>query len=101
MEALRDEVWRSINDGKTGGRDIAALVRRWLELSEAKDRESLETLRDILAARIVESDSGRDIAAMSKRLIEVLDEIEALPDDNAKRNAAQKAREMVRNRDVA
>lgn len=104
VDALRDEVWRSINDSKTGGRDIAALVKRWLELSEdnrGKSRESLETLRDILAARIVESNSGRDIAAMSKRLIEVLDEIEALPDDNAKKNAAQRAREMVRKRGIA
>ena len=97
--ALRDEVWRSINDKKTGGRDIAALVRRWLELStelKDKNRESLERLRDVIIERIDTSESGRDIAALSKRLITVVDEIEALPDPNARKNPAQEARERAR-----
>lgn len=98
VDALREEVWRSLNDAKTGGRDIAALVRRWLELTDEKkdkNRADLERLRDIVTARICSSESGRDIAALSKRLIEVLDEIEALPDENARRNPAQAARDMV------
>jgi hypothetical protein len=97
--ALRDEVWRSINDKKTGGRDIAALVRRWLELStelKDKNRDSLERLRDVIIERIDSSESGRDIAALSKRLITVVDEIEALPDPNARKNPAQEARERAR-----
>lgn len=99
IAALRDEVWRSINDKKTGGRDMAALVRRWLELStelKDKNRESLEKLRDVLTERIDCSESGRDIAALSKRLITVVDEIEALPDPNARKNPAQEARERAR-----
>lgn len=98
VDALREEVWRSLNDAKTGGRDIAALVRRWLELTDEKkdkNRADLERLRDIVTARICSSESGRDIAALSKRLIEVLDEIEALPDENARRNPALAARDMV------
>jgi hypothetical protein len=38
---------------------------------------------------------------MSKRLIEVMDEIDALPDENAKKNPAQLAREMVLNNEFA
>lgn len=100
VDALREEVWRSLNDEKTGGRDIAALVRRWLELTDEKkdkNRADLEKLRDIVTARICTSSSGRDIAALSKRLIEVLDEIESLPDETAKKNPAQRARELVNN----
>lgn len=98
VDALRDEVWRSLNDEKTGGRDVAALVRRWLELTDEKkdkNRAELERLRDIVTMRICTSSSGRDIAALSKRLIEVLDEIDTLPDENAKKNPAQLAREMM------
>lgn len=99
--ALRNEVWRSINDEKTGGRDIAALVRRWLELSNEigdKNRKTLEKLRDVVAARINTSESGRDIAALSKRLIDIIGEIDALPDEHAEKSPAQKAREMVKKR---
>lgn len=98
VDALREEVWRSLNDEKTGGRDVAALVRRWLELTDEKkdkNRAELERLRDIVTMRICTSSSGRDIAALSKRLIEVLDEIDTLPDENAKKNPAQLAREMM------
>lgn len=98
VDALREEVWRSLNDEKTGGRDVAALVRRWLELTDEKkdkNRAELERLRDIVTTRICTSSSGRDIAALSKRLIEVLDEIDTLPDENAKKNPAQLAREMM------
>lgn len=98
VDALREEVWRSLNDEKTGGRDVAALVRRWLELTDEKkdkNRAELERLRDIVTMRICTSSSGRDIAALSKRLIEVLDEIDTLPDENAKKNPAQLAREMI------
>ena len=101
--ALRDEVWESLIDKKTGGRDIASLAMRWLELSdelEDKTRDGLMALRDVLIHAIEISESGRDISAMSRRLIDVLNELDALPDENAKKNAAQKAREMVRNRNA-
>ena len=101
--ALRDEVWESLTDKKTGGRDIASLAMRWLELSDELDdktRDGLMSLRDVLIHAIEISESGRDVSAMSRRLIDVLNELDALPDENAKKNAAQKAREMVRNRNA-
>ena len=46
-------------------------------------RETLIALRDKLAATIQNCDSGRDMASNSKRLMEVMAEIEALPDEKA------------------
>ena len=42
-------------------------------------RETLEALRDKIAATIQDCESGRDVAALSKRLMEVMGEIDALP----------------------
>lgn len=99
--ALRESVWASIIDPKTGGRDIASLSKRWLEITnelEIKRRCDYENLRDVIVNGIEKSESGRDIASLSTRLIDVLNEIEALPDEKAKKNPAQRAREMVKNR---
>lgn len=43
-------------------------------------RETLIALRDILAETIQNCESGRDMASNTKRLMEVMAEIEALPD---------------------
>ena len=58
-------------------------------------RETLEALRDKIASSIQDCESGRDVAALSKRLMEVMNEIDALPKpkkdsplDKAKRNGA-------------
>lgn len=48
-------------------------------------RETLIALRDILAKTIQECESGRDMASNSKRLMEVMTEIDALPDENNKK----------------
>lgn len=48
-------------------------------------RATLEALRDILAKTIQECDSGRDMASNTKRLMEVMAELEALPDPNQKK----------------
>jgi hypothetical protein len=62
-------------------------------------RKTLIALRDKLAATIETCESGRDIAALSKRLMEVMGELDTLPDpDSQTKNAAQLARERVRNR---
>ena len=62
-------------------------------------RSTLIALRDQLAAAIDECESGRDIAALSKRLMEVMGELDAIPDPDSKtKNAAQLARERVRTR---
>ena len=42
-------------------------------------RETLEALRDEIATCIATCESGRDMAALSKRLMEVMNEIDALP----------------------
>lgn len=42
-------------------------------------RETLEALRDKIASSIQDCDSGRDVAALSKRLMEVMGELDALP----------------------
>jgi len=42
-------------------------------------RETLEALRDKIAESIQGCESGRDVAALSKRLMEVMGEIELLP----------------------
>jgi len=58
-------------------------------------RDTLEALRDKIAASIASCESGRDVAALSKRLMEVMNEIDALPKqkrdsplEKAKRNGA-------------
>ena len=42
-------------------------------------RRTLEALRDKLASSIQDCESGRDVAALSKRLMEVMGELDALP----------------------
>ena len=42
-------------------------------------RDTLEALRDKIASSIQDCESGRDVAALSKRLMEVMNEIDALP----------------------
>ena len=42
-------------------------------------RQTLEALRDKIAASIQDCESGRDVAALSKRLMEVMGELDALP----------------------
>lgn len=48
-------------------------------------RETLIALRDILANTIQNCESGRDMASNSKRLMEVMAEIDALPEEKAKK----------------
>lgn len=46
-------------------------------------RKLLETLRDELAKSIEMTESGRDIAALTRRLLEVTSELDGLPDESA------------------
>lgn len=103
LKALRSEIWDAIFS-TTSGKDIAALSKRWMEVSNElgdKDRDSYQELRNYIAATIENSDSGRDIASLSIRLLEVLRELETMPDKSAKKNPAQLAREMVLNNEFA
>ena len=57
-----------------------------VEAAQSGDkRETLIALRDKIAETIENSDSGRDIAANSKRLMEVMAEIDELPDPSAQK----------------
>ena len=59
-------------------------MARLLEAAKSGDkRKTLIALRDKLAETIDNCDSGRDMAANSKRLMEVMAELEALPDPDA------------------
>ena len=48
-------------------------------------RETLIALRDILATTIQNCESGRDMASNTKRLMEVMAELETLPDPAEKK----------------
>ena len=61
-------------------------------------RATLIALRDKLAETIQNCESGRDMASNSKRLMEVMGELDALPDPNNGKNPAQIARERARAR---
>lgn len=52
-------------------------------------RATLIALRDKIAETIENCDSGRDMAANSKRLMEVMAEISALPDPNEKKKVSK------------
>lgn len=58
-------------------------MRSLLDAAQSGDkRATLIALRDKIAATIENCESGRDIAANSKRLMEVMAEIDELPDPN-------------------
>lgn len=57
-----------------------------IEAAKSGDkRATLIALRDKLAETIQNCESGRDMASNSKRLMEVMAEIEALPDPKEKK----------------
>lgn len=59
-------------------------MAKLLEAARSGDkRKTLIALRDKLAETIDNCDSGRDMAANSKRLMEVMAELESLPDPDA------------------
>ena len=99
--AHKDTVSRWCRDPRV--RAIAAgRLENAQTLSEAaatnSRRDTLVALRDKLAVAIESCDSGRDIAALSKRLMEVMGELDALPDPSAGKNPARRMREMVKSR---
>jgi hypothetical protein len=67
-------------------------------------RATLEALRDLLAAAIDDTESGRDLAALALRLTDVLNEIDKLPtskdvtaaDEIANRRAARRRASAAR-----
>lgn len=61
-------------------------VTNLVEAAKSGDkRATLIALRDKIAATIDSCESGRDMAANSKRLMEVMAELEAMPDPKEKK----------------
>lgn len=67
-------------------------------VSSNNRRAALLALRDSIARAIDGTDSGRDIAALSKRLMEVMEEIDSLPDPKAKGSPLERERKRVAER---
>lgn len=64
------------------------------------ERETLIALRNSIARRIDECESGRDMAALSKRLMEIVDRLKTLPNpDENELNPVHAARARVEARD--
>lgn len=55
-------------------------------------RKTLEALRDVLAEQIEGCSSGRDIAALSLRLMNVEDELSRIPNEDEAPSAVEMAR---------
>ena len=70
------------NTVKRGDLDVTNLIDA---AKSGNKRATLIALRDKLAETIQNCDSGRDMASNSKRLMEVMAEIEALPDETQKK----------------
>jgi hypothetical protein len=61
-------------------------------------RDTLVALRDILAGTIQNCESGRDMASNSKRLMEVIAEIEAIDEAEAQKQQAAQQKISKHNR---
>lgn len=64
-------------------------------VSRGDKREILLALQAITAETIEATTSGRDVAALSKRLIEVSEMIDALPDPDGDVNPVDSLAEMI------
>lgn len=61
-------------------------------------RATLIAMRDKIAMTIDTCESGRDMASLTKRLSEVIGELETLPDPNAKKSSLARAQEKAKKR---
>lgn len=62
-------------------------------------RETLIAMRDILAKTIQECDSGRDMASNTKRLMEVMNEIEQIDAEAEEKAAKERERQKTSKHD--
>lgn len=53
-------------------------------IADGDDRAQLEALRDKLATAMDEADKGADIAALTRRLLDVLAKLKSIPDGKQK-----------------
>lgn len=91
-----DMFGNTLNHGiKRGGQDVTNLVDA---AKSGNKRATLEALRDILATTIQNCDSGRDMASNTKRLMEVMAELEALPEENKTESKHDRLKRQYENR---
>ena len=68
------------------------------EAAKSGDRRTiLEALRDKLAASIDDCDYGRDVASLAKRMMDVCEALDMLPDSGDELNPLQRARQIYGN----
>lgn len=79
-----------------GGSDVTNLVDA---AKSGNRRDTLIAMRDILAKTIQECDSGRDMASNTKRLMEVMNEIEQIDQEIAEKEAQEKQKQKVSKHD--
>lgn len=73
------------------------IIMHVYEAVQSNDRrKTLEALRDSIAMQIDSCDSGRDMASLSKRLMEVISEIDGLPADDGNLTPIEAARQAVK-----
>ena len=84
------EICITHNEGIHGKKGSDLNVTNLVDAAKSGDkRATLIALRDKLAETIQNCDSGRDMASNSKRLMEVIAEIEALPDPEAEKKISK------------
>lgn len=74
---------------KTAGKSLQSAAKK------GDRRALLEAMRDKLAKTIDASASGRDIAALSKRLMEVSAELDSMPNPEASMNPLELEQKRV------
>ena len=60
--------------------------------------QALEALRDLLAEQIQDTDSARDVAALSQRLMDVLEQVDSLASEQQKAGVVSAVDEIARRR---
>ena len=85
MIATRKAVSLAVSSSFTGQHLREVYMSNIVEAAKSGDkRATLIALRDKIAETIQNCESSRDIASNTKRLMEVMEEIEALPDPETK-----------------
>ena len=65
-------------------------MAKLLEAAQSNDRlETMKALRDMLAERLEQSNSDRDVASMSRRLMQCIAEIAEIEEEQRQREEAE------------
>jgi hypothetical protein len=75
--------------------EVSAMGKLLDAVQSGDKRDMLIALRDSIASTIDNTVSGRDVAALSKRLMEVYDTIESMPSPDDETNPVDELAEMI------